>query len=161
MASPKLQVAKRTNGNGTSIQKRSYADIPTVLDVPNLIQVQLDSFNWLKTEGLKELFEEISPIEDFPGGRFELVFEDHSFEEPKYTEEECREKEITYSAALHVTVKLKIKAAGPGQGEVKEQNLFIGDIAMMTTTGTFIINGAERVVVIIAISPMNRFCPGN
>ncbi len=133
--------------NGASPRKRSYANIPTILDVPNLIQVQLDSFDWLKSDGLRELFEEISPIEDFAGGRFELGFGDHFFEAPKYTEEECREKEITYSAALHVTVQLKIKAQGPGQGEIKEQTLFIGDIPMMTTTGTFIINGAERVVV--------------
>ena len=90
--------------NGASPRKRSYASIPTVLDVPNLIQVQLDSFSWLKTHGLRELFDEISPIEDFAGGRFELSFGDHYFEDPKYTEEECREKEITFSAALHVTV---------------------------------------------------------
>ena len=123
------------------------ASVPNILEVPNLIQVQIDSFELLKTEGLKELFEEISPIEDFPGGRFELRFEDHYFEDPKYTEQECREKEITYSAPLQVTVKLRIKAAGPSQGEVKEQVLFIGDVPMMTSTGTFVINGAERVVV--------------
>ena len=134
-------------GNGIPGNRRSYARIPGILDVPNLLQVQLGSFNWLKTDGLRELFEEISPIEDTPGGRFELSFDEHFFEEPKYTEEECREKEITYSAPLHVTVNLRIKAAGPGQGEVKEQTLFIGDIPMMTSTGTFVINGAERVVV--------------
>ena len=133
--------------NGASLPKHSYGSIPSVLDVPNLIQVQTDSFDWLKTDGLRELFEEISPIEDFPGKRFELSFESHYFEGPKYTEGECREKEITFSAPLHVTVKLKIKAAGQGQGEVKEQTLYIGDIPMMTSTGTFIINGAERVVV--------------
>ena len=133
--------------NGSPYSKHSYAQIPTVLDVPNLIRVQLDSFNWLKTDGLRELFEEISPIEDFPGGRFELSFGDHYFEEPKFTEEECRAKEITYNAPLHVTVKLHIKASGPAHGEVKEQTLFIGDVPIMTSTGTFIINGAERVVV--------------
>ena len=143
----RVKTPKPNTTNGNLLRKRSYAQIPTVLDVPNLIQVQLDSFSWLKTEGLNELFEEISPIEDYPGGRFELGFEDHYFDDPKYTEEECREKEITFSAPLHVTVKLRIKAPGPGQGEVKEQTLFIGDIPMMTRTGTFIINGAERVVV--------------
>ena len=141
MASSTLQVV-----NGASI-KRSYARIHSVLEVPNLIRVQLESFEWFKTNALRELFEEISPIEDFPGGRFELSFGEHYFEEPKYTEEECRGKEVTYSAPLYVTVKLKIKAAGPGEGEVKEQTLFIGDVPMMTVTGTFIINGAERVVV--------------
>ena len=133
--------------NGIFPAKKSYAQIKSILEVPNLIQVQLESFDWFKTEGLRELFEEISPLEDFPGGRFELSFDEHSFDEPKHTEEECREKEVTFSAPLHVTVSLRIKAAGPGQGEVKEQTLFIGDIPMMTSTGTFIINGAERVVV--------------
>ncbi len=134
-------------GNGTGVEQRSYAQIPTVLDVPNLIQVQIDSFEWFTTDGLKELFEEISPIEDFPGGRFELSFLDHSFGEPKYTEDECREKEATFSAPLHVTVELHTKAPGPAEGERKLQDLFIGDVPMMTSTGTFIINGAERVVV--------------
>jgi len=144
MTSTALQVS---NGHNGSPVIRSYAKIPAIIDVPNLIQVQLDSFNDLKGQGLKELFDEISPIEDFPGGRFELSFLDHYFEGPKNTEEACREKEITFSAPLHVTVQLKIKAGGPGQGEIKEQTLFIGDIPMMTSTGTFIINGAERVVV--------------
>ena len=142
MTSPTLTVE-----NGVPGSKRSYSRLPSILAVPNLIQVQTDSFNWFKTEALKQLFEEISPIEDFPGGRFELRFEDHYFEEPKYSEGECRQKEITYSAPLHVTVRLRIKASGPGQGEVKEQTLFIGDIPVMTETGTFVINGAERVVV--------------
>ena len=133
--------------NGASSNKRFYSRIPTTLEVPNLIRVQMESFDWFKMEGLRELLEEITPIEDFPGGRFELSFGEHYFEEPKHREEECRAKEITFSAPLHVTVKLKIKAPGPGQGEVKEQTLFIGDIPMMTSTGTFIINGAERVVV--------------
>ena len=133
--------------NGASSHKRSYARTPTIIDVPNLIRVQTESFEWLKTSGLGELFEEISPIEDFPGGRFELSFGDHYFEDPPNTEQECRQKETTYSAPLYVTVKLKIKAAGPGQGEVKEQILFIGDVPMMTGTGTFVINGTERVVV--------------
>ena len=144
MTSTALQV--RNNQNG-AIPKRSYSRIPAIINVPNLIQVQLDSFEHFKTEGLGELFSEISPIEDFPSSRFELTLGDHYFEEPKLLEEECRERESTYAAALYVTVKLTIKASGPGQGEIKEQTLFIGDIPMMTSTGTFIINGAERVVV--------------
>ena len=129
------------------VPQHSYASIANVLDVPNLIQVQLDSFDWFKGDALKELFEEISPIEDFPGGRFELSFLDHRFREPKLSEEECREMETTYSSPLHVTVELLTKAPGPVEGERKRQDLFIGDIPIMTTTGTFIINGAERVVV--------------
>ena len=135
------------NGLRNGNELRSFAQTKSVLDVPNLIQVQLDSFEWFKTDGLKELFEEISPIEDFPGGRFQLTFEGHHFEEPKQTEEECRERETTFSAPLYVTVGLHTKGSGPGEGEIKYQKLFIGDIPMMTTTGTFIINGAERVVV--------------
>ena len=135
------------NGVRKSDELRSFAQTSTVLDVPNLIQVQLDSFEWFKTDGLRELFEEISPIEDFPGGRFQLTFEGHHFEDPKQSEEECRELETTFSAPLYVTVGLHTKGSGPGEGEIKYQKLFIGDIPMMTTTGTFIINGAERVVV--------------
>ena len=135
------------NGVRNGDELRSFAQTSTVLDVPNLIQVQLDSFEWFKTDGLKELFEEISPIEDFPGGRFQLTFEGHQFEEPKQSEEECRERETTFSAPLYVTVGLHTKGSGPGEGEIKYQKLFIGDIPIMTTTGTFIINGAERVVV--------------
>ena len=144
MTSTAFQVSNGQNGN---MSKRSYSRIPAIIDVPNLIQVQIDSFEHFKKEGLGELFKEISPIEDFPGGRFELSFGDHYFDPPKFTEEECRERESTYDAKLHVIVYLKIKASGPGQGEIKEQTIFIGDIPMMTSTGTFIINGAERVVV--------------
>ena len=123
--------------NSVDFSQRSYARIPSVLDVPNLIQSQIQSHEWFKTD----------PIEDYPGGRFELSFLDHRFREPKYSEEECRDREATYSAPLHVTVELHTKAPGPAQGERKLQDLFIGDIPMMTSTGTFIINGAERVVV--------------
>ena len=124
-------------------EAKSFNSLRTVVDVPNLVQVQINSFESLKTEGLRELFEEITPIEDFSGGRFELRFLDHEIREPKFTERECRQREITYSAPLYVTVQLVIKATG----EVKEQVLFFGDVPMMTPNGTFVINGAERVVV--------------
>ncbi len=124
-------------------EAKSFNSLRTVVDVPNLVQVQINSFEHLKTDGLKELFEEITPIEDFSGGRFELRFLDHEIREPKFTERECRQREITYSAPLYVTVQLVIKATG----EVKEQVLFFGDVPMMTPNGTFVINGAERVVV--------------
>ncbi len=127
--------------------RRDYSRVPGVLEVPNLIQAQIDSFNWFTTDGLKDLFSEISPIDDYSGGRFELNFLDHSFDEPIATEEECREKEMTYSSSLKVRVELVNKASGPAQGERKFQDLFIGDVPLMTSTGTFIINGAERVVV--------------
>ena len=122
---------------------KAFNSIGNNVDVPNLVQVQVNSFEWLKTDGLKELFEEISPIEDFSGGRFDLRFLSHEIREPKFSERECRQREITYSAPLYVTVQLVIKETG----EVKEQVLFFGDIPMMTRNGTFVINGAERVVV--------------
>ncbi len=123
--------------------KRDYARIGHVLDVPKLIQVQLDSFRWFQEEGLRELLDEISPIQDFTGNRMELVFGDYAFGEPKYSEMECRERDMTYAAPLRVNVELRVKETG----EVKEQELFMGDFPLMTQHGTFIINGAERVVV--------------
>ena len=126
--------------------RRSYAQIPEVLEVPNLIQVQLNSFKWLKEHGIKELFEEVSPISDFTGGRYELHFKDYEFRTPKYTEDECRDRDKTFAAPLFVRVVL-VKKAGEGAGEEVEQQVFMGDMPMMTSGGTFIINGAERVVV--------------
>ena len=123
--------------------QKSYAHTPQVLEVPNLIQVQIESFNWFRGEGLRELFREVSPIQDFTGGRFELDFVDHEFQAPKYSEQECRQREITYSAPMYVTARLTVKDTS----EVKEQKLFLGDIPIMTSNGTFVINGAERVVV--------------
>ncbi len=123
--------------------EKSYARIAHVLDMPNLVQVQLDSFRWFQNEGLRELFDEISPVQDFTGTRMELRFGDYEFGEPKYSELECRERDVTYAAPLRVWVSLTVKETG----EVKEQLLFMGDFPLMTGQGTFIINGAERVVV--------------
>ncbi|MEX2599105.1 MAG: DNA-directed RNA polymerase subunit beta, partial [Dehalococcoidia bacterium] len=123
--------------------RKSYARLPQILEPSSLVQIQTNSFDWLKTEGLREVFDEINPIQDVTGTRFELEFGEHSFRKPKYTEEECRDREITYEAPLYVTVSLKVKETG----EIKEQTLFFGDVPQMTPTGTFVINGAERVVV--------------
>jgi DNA-directed RNA polymerase subunit beta len=123
--------------------KKSYAKIAHVLDIPHLIRIQLDSFNWFKDDGLRELLDEISPISDFTGTRMELRFGDYSFGEPKYSELECRERDMTFSAPLRVNVQLVVRETG----EVKEQELFMGDFPLMTPNGTFVINGAERVVV--------------
>ena len=122
---------------------KGFNSIANNVDVPSLVQVQVNSFEWLKNDGLKDLLEEISPVEDFSGGRFDLRFLSHEVREPKNTERECRKREITFSAPLYITVQLVIKETG----EVKEQTLFFGDIPMMTRNGTFVINGAERVVV--------------
>jgi len=143
----------------------SFAKIPEILDVPDLIEVQRRSYEWFLREGIREVFEEVSPIQDFTGnlelhfaveGRgkrppLPAVFDDdpvldfggYRLERLKYSEEECRDRDYNYSAALKVKVRLLIKETG----EIKEQEVFMGDLPLMTRRGTFIINGAERVVV--------------
>ncbi len=125
------------------VPKKSYASLPQILEVPNLIQVQTDSFRWFQEKGLRQSLEEISPIEDFTGNRLALTFVDYEFREPHYTEQECRQKDMTYSAPLYVRTQLLVKETG----EIKEQDLFFGDIPLMTAKGTFITSGAERVAV--------------
>src|SRR4030043_517312 len=123
--------------------RKSYSRIPDAIALPNLIRIQLDSYEAFKTEGLRDLLHEISPIQDFTGNRLGMRFTDYSFGEPKYTQEECRERDATYAAPLRVIVQLLVKETG----EVKEQEIFMGDFPLMTDQGTFISNGAERVVV--------------
>lgn len=113
-----------------------------MLELPNLIEIQTSSYQWFLDEGLREMFREISPIEDF-SGNLSLEFIDYSLGEPKYTVEEAKERDVTYAAPLRVKVRLINKETG----EVKEQDVFMGDFPLMTETGTFIINGAERVIV--------------
>ncbi|MDH7489770.1 MAG: DNA-directed RNA polymerase subunit beta [Anaerolineae bacterium] len=121
---------------------KNYARLPDVMPLPRLIEVQLEAFEWFKTEGLKELFQEISPIQSF-NKNLELHFDKFRFDEPKYSEKECRERDMTLAVPLWVTVRLVNKDTG----EVQEQEVFFGDFPLMTDNGTFIINGAERVVV--------------
>ncbi len=135
--------------------RKSYAKIPRVLEAPRLLEIQLNSFRWFQEEGLTGLFREISPIQDFTGTRFELTFINpkpdesgfgqprYKFRQPKYSEEQCRERDITYASPLYVTIWLLTKETG----EIKEQDIFMGDFPLMTPRGTFVINGAERVVV--------------
>ena len=123
--------------------RKSYAKLPQILDMPNLIKVQLDSFRWFQEEGLKQLLEEISPIKDSAGSRLELSFINYEFRKPYHTEQECRQRDLTYSAPLYVRTRLLVKETG----EIKEQDLFFGDIPLMTDKGTFVTSGAERVVV--------------
>jgi len=129
--------------NMPPVPRKSYAKLPEVLEVPNLLKVQTDSFRWFQEHGLRHLLEEISPIEDFTGNRLALSFIDYEFREPHYTEQECRSRDLTYSAPLYVRTQLLVKETG----EIKEQNLFFGDIPLMTAKGTFITSGAERVAV--------------
>jgi DNA-directed RNA polymerase subunit beta len=147
--------------------RKSYARIPHLLDTPNLIQIQQESYRWVcdpsLSGGLRELFDEISPIRDFTGNRYELYFPSYGFgtvaEMPefpdedafweymwsaaKYSEQECYERDVTYAVPLKVKVQLVVKDTG----EIKEQDIFMGDFPLMTAKGTFIVNGAERVVV--------------
>ncbi len=142
----------------------SFAKIPEPLEVPNLLDLQIDSYNWLignedwqrnvkerldagRTDvntrsGLEEIFEEISPIEDF-NETMSLSFRDHRFEDPKYSIEECKDRDTTYAAPLFVTAEF----VNNDTGEIKSQTVFIGDFPLMTDKGTFIVNGTERVVV--------------
>ena len=132
--------------NGHALQSpavRSYAQIPQVLEVPNLIQSQIQSYEWFNEEGLEDVFREVSPILDYTSKKYELHFQDHEFRPPKYSPQECKEREITFSQPLYVKTRLVMKETG----EIKEQEIFMGDFPMMTENGTFIINGAERVVV--------------
>ncbi|RME64200.1 MAG: DNA-directed RNA polymerase subunit beta, partial [Caldilineae bacterium] len=128
--------------NGVRTQRKSYARTPNVVELPRLIEIQLRSFEWFQTTGLKELFAEISPIVSF-NKNLELHFGDFYFGEPKYPEEECRIRDLTYAAPLWVQVKL----VNNDTGEISEQEVFMGDFPLMTDSGTFIINGSERVVV--------------
>ncbi|MDR3201795.1 MAG: DNA-directed RNA polymerase subunit beta [Bifidobacteriaceae bacterium] len=148
----------------TGTGRVSFAKIHEPLEVPDLLGLQLDSFDWLlgherwrtrveasrsagrhdvpETSGLEEIFEEISPIEDF-GGSMSLSFRDHRFEPPKWTAEECKEKDFTFAAPLFVTAEF----VNYTTGEIKSQTVFMGEFPLMTERGTFIINGTERVVV--------------
>jgi len=125
------------------VPRKSYARLPQILEVPNLLRIQTDSFHWFQEQGLRQLLEEISPIEDFTGNRLALSFTDYEFREPHHSELECRQRDLTYSAPLYVRTQLLVKETG----EIKEQDLFFGDIPLMTAKGTFITTGAERVAV--------------
>ena len=127
-------------------ERMSYSKIKEVADMPNLIQIQTDSYNWFVNEGLREVFSDISPIQDY-AGNLVLEFLDHKLntpdDPPKYGQEECKERDVTYAAPLKVVVRL----INNETGEIKEQEVFMGDFPLMTDKGTFIYNGAERVVV--------------
>ncbi len=127
---------------GKHRERRSFAQISEVLELPNLIEIQTDSYQWFLDEGLQEMFEDILPIEDF-NGNLSLEFVDYELKEPKYTVAEARAHDANYSAPLHVVLRLVNRETG----EIKSQEVFFGDFPLMTEQGTFIINGAERVIV--------------
>ncbi|MEK5068002.1 DNA-directed RNA polymerase subunit beta [Sporosarcina sp. FSL K6-1508] len=127
---------------GQHRQRRSFARISEVLDLPNLIEIQTASYEWFLEEGLLDMFRDISPIQDFTGN-LSLEFIDYTLGEPKYPVEESKERDVTFAAPLRVKVRLHNKETE----EVKEQDVFMGDFPLMTENGTFVINGAERVIV--------------
>ncbi|MDI9442257.1 MAG: DNA-directed RNA polymerase subunit beta [Bacillota bacterium] len=128
--------------HGAVRERRSFAKIHEILDMPNLIEIQHTSYQWFLNTGLKETFADISPIQDFTGNLV-LEFMDYGFGEPKYSVEECKDRDVTYAVPMRVRVRLVNKETG----EVKEQEVFMGDFPLMTEQGTFIINGSERVIV--------------
>ena len=123
-------------------KRYSFSKIKEVLTMPNLIAIQKNSYDWFLKEGLGDCFRDLSPIQDF-AGNLELTFGDFQIGEPKYDVEECKERDASYSAPINVNVRLLYKDTG----EIKESRVFMGDLPLMTDTGTFIINGAERVIV--------------
>jgi DNA-directed RNA polymerase subunit beta len=159
-----LAASRNASADALGPHRVSFARIQEPLEVPNLLALQTESFDWLlgndkwktrvetarnagrkdvpEQSGLEEIFEEISPIEDF-SGTMSLSFRDHRFEPPKYSEEECKDKDMTYSAPMFVTAEF----INNDTGEIKSQTVFMGDFPLMTVKGTFIINGTERVVV--------------
>ena len=126
--------------------RKTFARIGDFIEMPNLIKVQKDSYDWFLKEGLGEVLEDISPIEDYSGNLVLEFFDYYMEENTKYTIEEAKERDATYSSRLHVKVRLINRETG----EIKEQEIYLGDFPIMTDSGTFIINGAERVPV--------RFC---
>ncbi len=123
--------------------RHSFAKYEEILEMPNLLKIQKDSYNWFLNEGLREVFRDVGAITDYTGN-LELTFKDFSMDEsPKYTVEECKERDATYAKPIKVRVQLLKK----NTGEIKEQSIFMGDFPMMTNGGTFVINGAERVIV--------------
>ncbi|MCX6763413.1 MAG: DNA-directed RNA polymerase subunit beta [Candidatus Moranbacteria bacterium] len=134
---------KDTFNEQSSLAKRKFFKPISTVSLPNLIEVQLNSYDWFLEKGLKEILKEVNPIKDFTGKDLELYFEDYYLDDPKFDEVTARNKNISYEAPLRCKVKLIIKKTG----EIKEQEIYLGDFPVMTERGTFIINGVERVVV--------------
>ncbi|HRZ95049.1 MAG TPA: DNA-directed RNA polymerase subunit beta [Candidatus Moranbacteria bacterium] len=141
-ASKNLKV-KDSFGSESSLSKRKFFKAISMVSLPNLIETQLNSYSWFLEKGLREILNEVNPIRDFTEKDMELSFEDYYLDDPKYDEVTAKNKNISYEAPLRCKVKLIIKQTG----EIKEQEIYLGDFPLMTDRGTFIINGVERVVV--------------
>ncbi len=135
-------MAYKLKQSGDYRKRRNFSMIKNSFELDNLLQIQKESYQWFTTEGVKEVLEDFSPVESFSGG-LSLEFGDYVFDTPRYSIKECKDRQVTYAAPLKVQARLFNNETG----EVKEQEIFLGDIPLMTDSGTFIINGAERVVV--------------
>ena len=135
-------MAYKLKQSGDYRKRRNFSMIKNSFELDNLLQIQKESYQWFVTEGVKEVLEDFSPVESFSGG-LSLEFGDYVFDTPRYSIKECKDRQVTYAAPLKVQTRLFNNETG----EVKEQEIFLGDIPLMTDSGTFIINGAERVVV--------------
>ncbi len=140
------QQSFRIVNNGKKAQRRDYSKVSGDLELPNLVEIQTDSFNWFMKEGIQEVFEEIFPIENY-GHNMKLNFIRYHFEKPKYDIEESMYRECNYSAPLYADMELEITDQTTGEIITKDEEVYLGDFPLMTETGTFIINGAERVIV--------------
>lgn len=138
----KLEV-KNSFSSGSSLSKRKFFKKMSMVSLPNLIESQVNSYDWFLEKGLKELFKEVNPIKDFTEKDLDLSFKEYYLDEPKYDEVTAKNKNISFEAPLRCKIQLVIKSTG----EVKEQEIYLGDFPLMTDRGTFIINGVERVVV--------------
>ncbi len=127
-------------------ERRDYSKVSGSLELPNLVDIQTKSFEWFQNEGLREVFEEIYPIEAHRGGA-QLSLVKYWFEKPKFTADECKLNELTYSAPLRATMRLVTTDENTGERITKEEDVFLGDFPILTDTGTFVINGAERVII--------------
>ena len=136
------RVAYTVKKFGDYRERRSYAKTKNAIELNNLLEIQKKSYDWFMTEGIKEVFEDIFPVESFTGN-LTLEFGEYSFEEPRYSIKGCKDRYATYAAPLKVEARLFNQETG----EVKEQEIYLGDMPIMSDSGTFIINGAERVIV--------------
>jgi DNA-directed RNA polymerase subunit beta len=135
-------MAYKLKQSGDYRKRRNFSMIKNSLELDNLLQIQKESYEWFRKEGIKEVFEDLFPIESFSGS-LSLEFGDYEFDTPRYSLKECKDRQITYASPLKVQTRLFNNETG----EVKEQEIFLGDMPLMTESGTFIINGAERVIV--------------
>ena len=133
---------------GKNVMRKSFSKTRTTLEIPNLIEIQTKSYKWFLDEGLMEVLRDVSPIVDY-SGNLSIEFISYSLDsKPKYPVEECKERDVNYAAPLKVNVRLTNKLTG----EVKQTDIYMGDFPLMTDNGTFVINGAERVIVSQTVS---------